>query len=299
MRRPMKILTVLSLAWLAAAVSVAAAAEDKIEDKIAVVAAENFYGDVARQIGGDRVSVVSILSNPDQDPHLFEVSPAVVRQIAAVQVVVFNGAGYDPWIEQILKAATHPGRIVISAAELMHRKSGDNPHLWYDPATMPAVARALAGAFASADPAHKDEYAARLATFLAALAPVDAKIAAIRDKFAGTTVTATEPVFGYMAQALKLSMTNERFQLAIMNDTEPSARDVAAFERDLKDHKVHVLFYNKQAPTALVEHLIALAHDANIPVVGITETAPAGVSYQNWMLQQLDETGRALAGSSS
>jgi zinc/manganese transport system substrate-binding protein len=299
MRRPMKILMALSLTWFAAAVSVVATAQDRIEDKIAVVAAENFYGDVARQIGGDRVSVVSILSNPDQDPHLFEVSPAVVRQIAAVQVVVFNGAGYDSWIEQILKAAARPGRVAISAAELMHRKSGDNPHLWYDPATMPAVARALAAAFAAADPAHKDDYAARLKTFLSALTPLDAKIAAIRDKYAGTTVTATEPVFGPMAQALKLSMTNERFQLAIMNDTEPSARDVAAFERDLKDHKVHVLFYNKQAPTALVEHLIALAHDANIPVVGITETAPASVSYQDWMLQQLDETGRALAGSSS
>ncbi len=131
------------------------------------------------------------------------------------------------------------------------------------------------------------------------LSPLNAKIATIRDKYAGTAVTATEPVFGYMAQALKLPMTNERFQLAIMNDTEPSARDVAAFERDLKDHKVHVLFYNKQAPTELVRHLIALAHDANIPVVGITETAPAGVSYQDWMLRQLDETARALSGSSS
>ena len=133
----------------------------------------------------------------------------------------------------------------------MHRKSGDNPHLWYDPATMPAVARSLASAFAAADPAHKDDYAARLATFLAALAPLDAKIAAIRDKYAGTVVTATEPVFGDMAEALKLSMANERFQLAIMNDTEPSARDVAAFERDLKDRKVRVLFYNKQARPSL------------------------------------------------
>jgi zinc/manganese transport system substrate-binding protein len=291
----MKILIALALACLAATVTASRAAEDKV----AVVAAENFYGDVAQQIGGDRVSVVSILNNPDQDPHLFELSPTVVRQITAMQVVVYNGAGYDPWIEQVLNAAARPGRIAISAAEVMHRKSGDNPHLWYDPATMPAVARALASAFATADPAHKDEYAARLARFLAALSPLNAKIAAIRDKFAGTAVTATEPVFGYMAQALKLSMTNERFQLAIMNDTEPSARDLAAFERDLRDHKVRVLFYNKQAPTELVEHLIGLAHAARIPVVGITETAPAGVSYQDWMLQQLDETARALTGSSS
>jgi zinc/manganese transport system substrate-binding protein len=289
-----KILIALSIALLAM-VTVARAAEGKIE----VVAAENFYGNVAQQIGGDRVSVVSILNNPDQDPHLFEVSPAVIRKVAAAQVVLYNGAGYDPWVEQVLSATAKPGRVAIVAADLMHRKSGDDPHLWYDPATMPAVARALATALAAADPAHKDDYAARLATFLASLAPLDAKIAAIRDKYAGTAVTATEPVFGNMAQALKLTMANERFQLAIMNDTEPSARDIAAFERDLKDRKVRVLFYNKQAPTKLVQHLIELARAAKIPVVGITETAPAGSSYQDWMLMELDETQRALAGPSS
>jgi len=289
-----KILIALSIALLAM-VTVAQAAEGKIE----VVAAENFYGNVAQQIGGDRVSVVSILNNPDQDPHLFEVSPAVIRKVAAAQVVLYNGAGYDPWVEQVLSATAKPGRVAIVAADLMQRKSGDDPHLWYDPATMPAVARALATALAAADPAHKDDYAARLATFLASLAPLDAKIAAIRDKYAGTAVTATEPVFGNMAQALKLTMANERFQLAIMNDTEPSARDIAAFERDLKDRKVRVLFYNKQAPTKLVQHLIELARAAKIPVVGITETAPAGSSYQDWMLMELDETQRALAGPSS
>ena len=290
----MKILIALSIALLAM-VTVARAAEGKIE----VVAAENFYGNVAQQIGGDRVSVVSILNNPDQDPHLFEISPTVIRKVAAAQVVLYNGAGYDPWVEQVLSATAKPGRVAIVAADLMQRKSGDDPHLWYDPATMPAVARALATALAAADPAHKDDYAARLATFLASLAPLDAKIAAIRDKYAGTAVTATEPVFGNMAQALKLTMANERFQLAIMNDTEPSARDIAAFERDLKDRKVRVLFYNKQAPTKLVQHLIELARAAKIPVVGITETAPAGSSYQDWMLMELDETQRALAGPSS
>jgi zinc/manganese transport system substrate-binding protein len=291
---PVKILIALSIALLAM-VTLAQAAEGKIE----VVAAENFYGNVAQQIGGDRVSVVSILNNPDQDPHLFEVSPAVIRKVAAAQVVLYNGAGYDPWVEQVLSATAKPGRVAIVAADLMQRKSGDDPHLWYDPATMPAVARALATALAAADPAHKDDYAARLATFLASLAPLDAKIAAIRDKYAGTAVTATEPVFGNMAQALKLTMANERFQLAIMNDTEPSARDIAAFERDLKDRKVRVFFYNKQAPTKLVQHLIELARAAKIPVVGITETAPAGSSYQDWMLMELDETQRALAGPSS
>ncbi len=289
-----KTLLALSISLMAAH-SAAGAAEGKIE----VVAAENFYGNVAQQIGGDRVSVVSVLSNPDQDPHLFELSPTVIRQLAAAQIVVYNGAGYDPWIENLLNVTAKPGRAVIVAADLMKRKSGDNPHLCYDPATMPAVARALAAAFAGADPAHKRDYEARLETFLASLAPLNEKIAAIRGRYAGTVVTATEPVFGDMALALKLDMANERFQLAVMNDTEPSARDIAAFERDLKDRKVRVLFYNKQASTKLVQHLIELAHASNIPVVGITETAPAGQSYQDWMMMQLEKTQRALGGTSS
>jgi len=269
------------------------------DGKIAVVAAENFYGSVAQQIGGDRVAVASILNNPDQDPHLFEVSPAVVRQIAAAQIAIYNGADYDPWMEQLLKVTPKPGRMVIVAADLVHKKAGDNPHLWYDPPTMPALAGALAAALAAADPAHQDDYAARLKTFLASLAPLNEKIAAIRGKYAGVPVTATEPVFGYMAAALRLTMRNERFQLAIMNETEPSAGDFAAFEQDLKTHQVRVMFYNKQASDKLVQHLVDLARASNIPVVGVTETAPPGLSYRDWMLTQLDATEKALAGSSS
>ncbi|MGC1642520.1 MAG: zinc ABC transporter substrate-binding protein, partial [Pseudolabrys sp.] len=114
------------------------------EEQIAVVATENFYGDIARQIGGDRVAVVSIMSNPDQDPHLFETTPATVRQIAKAQIVIVNGANYDPWMEKLLAATPRAGRVVITAADLTGRKAGDNPHLWYDPATMPAVATAFA-----------------------------------------------------------------------------------------------------------------------------------------------------------
>jgi zinc/manganese transport system substrate-binding protein len=290
----MKTLIALTVACLATFTAARAA-----EDKIDVVAAENFYGGVAKQIGGERVSVVSILSNPDQDPHLFEVSPAIIRQIAAAQIVIYNGADYDPWIEKLLEVTTKRGRVAITAANLVNRKAGDNPHLWYDPATMPAVASALAAALTAADPAHKDDYAARLKTFLASLGPMNDKIAAIRGKYGGTAVTATEPVYGYMAEALKLKMRNERFQLAVMNDTEPSARDVAAFEQDLKAHRVRVLFYNKQASNNVVAHLIDLARASNIPVVGVTETAPAGLSYQDWMLMQLDETQHALAAPSS
>ncbi|WP_027535117.1 metal ABC transporter solute-binding protein, Zn/Mn family [Bradyrhizobium sp. WSM3983] len=267
------------------------------DGKIAIVAAENFYGGVAQQIGGDSVSVTSILKNRDQDPHLFETSPSVVRDVAAAQVVIQNGANYDSWMEGLLKVTPKPGRVLIMVADLLHKNAGDNPHLWYDPATMPAVAKAVAQALKAADPAQADNYEARLKSFLASLQPLDDKITSIRSRYGGLPVTATEPVFGYMAASLGLTMLDQKFQLAVMNDTQPSASDVAAFEQDLKMHKVRVLFYNKQVSDNMVQRLVGIAHQSDVPVVGVTETAPAGLSYQDWMLTQLEATEKALAGN--
>jgi zinc/manganese transport system substrate-binding protein len=293
----------LILALLAAAAAVLAGggtgAGAETAGPIKLVAAENFYGDVARQIGGPQVEVVSVLSNPDQDPHLFETSPAVLRQLAAAQVVIYNGVDYDPWMPKLLAAAQRLGRTAIVAAELVGRKPGSNPHLWYDSATMPAVARAIAATLAKADPAHAADYETRLAAFLSSLKPIDDKIETVRKKFAGSAVTASEPVFGDMAAALGLTMRNEKFQLAIMNDTEPAARDVAAFESDLKERRVRAMFYNRQASDKIVQQLVALARDNKVPVVGVTELVPPGVTFQQWMLGELNDTEKALAGPNS
>ena len=147
-----------------------------------------------------------------------------------VLIVAAGGAAYDPWMDKLLAAAHSDRREVVVAATLTGHHAGDNPHLWYALGTMPAVARALSADLVADDPAHRAGYDARLDRFLRSLAPVDAKIAALRAKYAGLPVTATEPVFGYMASALGLVMRNERFQLAVMNNTEPSAADVAATE---------------------------------------------------------------------
>lgn len=269
------------------------------EEQIAVVATENFYGDIARQIGGDRVAVVSIMSNPDQDPHLFETTPATVRQIAKAQIVIVNGANYDPWMEKLLAATSRAGRVVITAADLTGRKAGDNPHLWYDPATMPAVATAFADALTKTDTVHASDYAARLKATLETLERITARVAQLKAKHAGAAVTATEPVFGPMAEALGLTMRNQRFQLALMNDTEPSARDLAAFERDLKERKVRVLIYNSQVSEKLTERLREIAIRSKVPVVGVTETMPANTSFQDWVLGELDALDKALSGPNS
>ena len=277
----------------------AAPAARAADGKIAVVAAENFYGDIARQLGGDRIDVVSIMNNPDQDPHLFETTPGIVRQIADAQIVILNGADYDPWMAKLIAAAPRPGRVVINAAQLTGAKAGGNPHLWYAPATMPAVATAIAKAFAAADQANASDYAMRLAATLASFEKISLRVAQLKSRHAGTAVTATEPVFGPMADALGLTVRNQRLALAVMNDTEPSARDVAAFENDLKDRKVKLMLYNKQVSAKLTERLRNIATQAKVPVVGVTETQPAGVTFQDWMLGQLDAVDKALTGPNS
>ncbi len=264
-----------------------------------IVAAENFYGDVARQIGGPEVDVTSILSNPNQDPHDFEASPSTARAIADAALIVYSGADYDPWMEKLLSASPSSTRQVIVVAALMHRKSGDNPHLWYDPATMPTVAKALASAFETGDPAHKADYEDRLGAFLQSLQAMDAQVTAMHRKYAGTEVTATEPVFGYMAEALGLKMRNGDFQVAVMNGTEPSAAQVGAFENDLKSRTAKVLFYNSQVTDDLTARLQKLARDSGVPVVGVSETEPPGMTYQAWMTGQLGALDKALSGAGS
>jgi zinc/manganese transport system substrate-binding protein len=261
---------------------------------IAVVAAENFYGDVASQIGGPQVAVTSILSNPDEDPHLFEATPSVARAVAAARIVVYNGLDYDPWIEKMLRAVGGEGGNEINVGALTGRKPGDNPHIWYDPATMPALAKAFAAQLGTVDPAHRADYQKRLALFIRSLQPIDDRIAALRRRLTGTPVTATEPVFGYMLAALGMQDRNERFQLAVMNNTEPSASDVAAFEDDLRRHRVRLLVYNSQASDPVAEHMLGIAKSAQIPVIGVTETEPPGLDYQAWIAGELAAVAAAL-----
>jgi zinc/manganese transport system substrate-binding protein len=270
-------------------VSTAAAAPIK------VVAAENVYGDIARQIGGPQVPVTSILTNPDQDPHEFEASPSTARAFADAALVIVNGAGYDAWAATLLAASPSSSRAVVVVAALLHKAVGDNPHVWYDPAAGQALAETLASVFAQLDPAHHEEYQRRLTAFRVSMRPLDSRIAEMRARYSGTPVTATEPVFGYMAAALGLDMRNAEFQLAVMNDTEPSASAIAAFEKDLRTRAVKVLLYNSQTSEALTRRMRKIAADSGVPVVGVTETEPPGEEYQKWMSSQLDALDRALA----
>jgi zinc/manganese transport system substrate-binding protein len=268
-----------------------------LAEPVTIVAAENFYGDVAKQLGGGDVSVTSILTNPDQDPHLFEASASTARRIAEARIVIFNGADYDPWMPKLLSASPRSSRKAIEVATLVHKKAGDNPHLWYDPSTMPAVATTLVALLATVDSNHRADYERLLSKFEGSLKPLNEKVAALRQKYAGVSITATEPVFGYMATAIGLDMRNENFQLAIMNGSEPSPSQIAAFENDLRTRTVRVLLYNNQVSEEMTKKMQTIAKDSGVPVVGISETEPPATRFQAWMLSQLNALEAALGGN--
>ncbi len=274
--------------------SASASASAPASAAITLIAAENVYGDVLKQLGGSRVEVTNIISQPTQDPHLFEVNAKTARRLAKAKLVIYNGAAYDPWVSHLLAASPNPLRGQIVIATLVGKGARDNPHLWYLPATMPTLAQAVHTFLLQADPAHQPEYDARLAAFLNSLVPIDAKIAALRAKYQGLPVGATEPIFDYMAEAIGLQNRHTRLQLAVMNGTEPSATDIAAFADDIAQRRIKLLIYNQQTSPPIAQRLLALAQQAGIAVLHVTETLPTGLSYQEWMLAQLNEMDSEL-----
>jgi zinc/manganese transport system substrate-binding protein len=266
--------------------------------KIVAVGAENEYADVIQQVGGKYVQVSAIMSNPNTDPHTFEASASVGRLVNAAQLVVQNGLGYDTFMNAIENAVPDSSRQVIVVQKLLSLPdSTPNPHLWYKPGTMPAVANAIAADLASLQPAHATYFKANAAAFTSSLAAWDDAIATLAAKYPGTPVATTEPVADYLLQAVGAdNLTPWAFQADIMNGTDPSAQDVATERGLFTQHKVKVLLYNQQVTDSLTESFISLARTNGIPVVGVYETMPEpGYHYQSWMLAEVGDLQKAVA----
>ena len=266
--------------------------------KIVAVGAENEYADVIQQVGGKYVQVSAIMSNPNTDPHTFEASASVGRLVNAAQLVVQNGLGYDTFMNTIENAVPDSSRRVIVVQKLLGRPdSTPNPHLWYQPGTMPAVANAVAADLAALQPAHAAYFTANAAAFAASLAAWTKAIAAFKARYPGTPVATTEPVADYLLQAAGAdNLTPWAFQADIMNGTDPSAQDVATQRSLFTQHKVTVFLYNQQVTDSLTESFITLAQANGIPVVGVYETMPEpGYHYQSWMLAEVQALQRAVA----
>jgi zinc/manganese transport system substrate-binding protein len=266
--------------------------------RVPVVAAENFYGDIAQQIGGDHVSVTSILSDPNADPHLFQANTTAGAEVADATVVIENGVDYDDWMDKLIAASPNPDRRVVTVGSVLGVSGASaNPHLWYDVPRLPQIAAAIANALSAADAAHRASYRAGEATFVASLKPLDDAVAAIKTRFAGTGVAYTEPLPGYLLEAAGLeNETPDGFSKAIEEGSDPTPQAVAETDALFTGRKIRVLLYNAQASSPVTDQLRQLAQQNGIAVVPVTETLPAGTSFQAWQLGQVEALTKALEG---
>ena len=269
---------------------------------IVAVGAENEYANVISQIGGKYVSVSAIMSNPNTDPHTFEASPKVAQVVSAAQLVIQNGVGYDSFMDKIEAASPSSSRKVIDVQNLLGLpNSTSNPHLWYSPKTMPAVAKAIAADLAALAPSHAAYFKANAKRFDKSLQPWLNAIAAVKAKYPNAPVATTEPVADYMLQAAGTdNMTPWTLQADIMNGVDPSPQAVSLQESLFSNHQVKVFLYNQQVTDTVTQTFLAAARKNGIPIVGVYETMPTpGYTYQSWMLAEVHALQKALADKQS
>jgi zinc/manganese transport system substrate-binding protein len=268
------------------------------DGRLQVVAAENAWGSIAAQLGGDRVRVTSIVVSPDADPHDYEPTPRDARTMATANYVVVNGVGYDPWATKLAKATSGDGRTVLTVGDLVGARNGDNPHRWYSPEDVRRVVGRISADYSRLDPAHADYFVQQRQRFEGQdLRGYSTLIADIKARHHGTPVGASESIFAPLAADLGLDLvTPASFLSAISEGSDPSARDKATIDAQIHDRKIKLYVYNSQNATPDVQRQVAEARQAGIPVATITETlTPATASFQAWQTRQLQALAAALA----
>jgi zinc/manganese transport system substrate-binding protein len=265
--------------------------------KLRVVAAENFWGSIATQLGGDRAQVASIITNPATDPHDYEPTPADARNLAGARLAIMNGIGYDPWVQKLLSANPVDGRAVLNVGDIVGIKAGGNPHRWYSPANVQQVIDAVTASYKRLDPKHASYFDAQRRRFeTSGLARYKGLIASIRNRYAGVAVGASESVFAPLAGSLGLRLlTPNGFLDAISEGSDPTASDKTTVDRQIARRQIKVWVYNSQNTTPDVQRVTEQARSRQIPIATVTETlTPASATFEDWQSRQLQALARAL-----
>lgn len=269
--------------------------------QITILAGENKYGDIAARIGGSHVDVTSIISDPGADPHDFEATPSDVKLLSNADIVIENGLGYDDWLDEMLASYKNPDRMVICAQEVLGLPDDtENPHLWYNPQTMPAVAEVIADALESLDPDNAADYRQNLTAFKDSMSQYTTALSTFHQRYPNISAAATEPVANYLLEAAGIKIkTPWSLQSAIMNSLDPSAQDMSTQMGLFTDKAVDIFVYNEQVTSSLTEKWLDAANGNGIPVVAVYETMPADYHYVEWMLAEVDALTVAVSQQQS
>jgi zinc/manganese transport system substrate-binding protein len=294
------VMATLVLTVAGCATTASSASSGSPDGVIDVVAAENFWGSLAAQLGGPRVKVTSIVDNPDADPHDYEATAGDARTLAVARLAIINGVGYDPWATRLADAEPSGSRTVLTVGDLVGAKDGDNPHRWYDPDDVRRVVDRITADYRRIDPADAAFFDTRHQSVLTRdLKPYFDLIAQIRSGYAGTPIGASESIFAMLAPALGLTLlTPPGFLTAVSEGNDPTAGDKATIDKQIRTRQIKVYVYNSQNATPDVQAQVDAAKAAGIPVSTMTETlTPAGASFQDWQVAQLTALKQALASA--
>lgn len=292
-----RLLFISALLCLLSACSSTSLATTNGSASLKVVAAENFYGDIARQLGGSHVSVTSILSDPNVDPHEYQANVQTGIAVSKANLVIENGGGYDDWMDKILSSAPDSNRLVLKGFDLAPTRLPENEHVWYSFTDITAIAQAITADLKKLDRTDAAVFDGNLRTFIASLQPLQQKMATIKTKYGGTPVGLTETIYLYQTQPEGLKvLTPIAFQKAIAEGNDPPADAVIAATDQIANRQIKVLIYNEQTVTPVTTNLQNLAQTKGIPLVPVSETMPPGKTYQTWMMDQLTRLQTALGG---
>ena len=288
-------LSIMMLTLLSACAGVSAQSGTVTFGTINVVAAENFYGNIVKQLGGSHVSVTSIISDPNVDPHEYESNVQTAVAVSKARLVIANGGGYDSWMDKLLAASPDSNRIVLKGYDTAQVKLPENEHVWYSVDNVATIAQAITGDLKKLDATDAATFDANLNTFQQSLTPIRQKMSEIKAKYHGTPVGLTETIYLYQAEPLGLNvLTPFAFQKAMAEGNDPPADTVITAENQINHHQIKVLIYNEQTVTPSTTKLESDARQQNIPIVPVTETMPPNKTYQTWMLDQLNVLEQAL-----
>ncbi|MFR6020796.1 MAG: metal ABC transporter solute-binding protein, Zn/Mn family, partial [Lactobacillaceae bacterium] len=252
-------------------------------------------GELAKAVGGDQVSVQSIIDNPAIDPHDYEPTTKVGKQVATANLIVASGIGYDGWMDKLVKSESKSKQYLRVADDLMGKHEGDNEHIWYDPRTMPKLANALADKFAKQDPSKKAIFKANAKKYIASLDNLNALIQKLKQNVHDQKVDVSEPVFGYALDYLGYKVNNTHFAQATEEGTDYSAKDINGVQDDIKEKKIAFFVNNSQASSKIVDGLVKLAKQHDVPVLNVSETLPKGKNYRTWMTGQYQQLEKIQA----
>lgn len=256
--------------------------------QIKVIASVDFYGEVAQKVLGNAGTVTSVISSPDIDPHEYQPTTKVAAEVANANVLLSNGIGYDTWMQKLAQDNTKATNIQVGE-DILNKHNGDNPHLWYQLKTMPALANYLAAKFAKMDPEKASYFKVNAQKYIATLQPLTTIVNQLKQNSNGKLVDVSEPVFDYALEEMGYRENNQSFAESVENSTDPSPKSVAAMQQDVVDGKIAFFVQNTQASDKTVLRLVKLAKQHHVPVVQVTETKPTGKNYEQWMLSQFKE----------